>query len=255
MNKIIYQKTIECKSYSDKNVKYFQQIHANRVWSFVTGANKQFETMLLSLCEIIYEKYPYIATSLKEHTLKYGKSPVVHQSAIDELLNYIISLEKPRDSDKKIFISHSSTDELIVNAFVEKILILGCGINRSDVFCTLDHTVIRTGNDFRKDIIDNMKSCDYIICMISDNYRNSEVCQNEMGAAWAMEGKRILPFKFPDLKFSEIGFLNVVKQAADIADRSKLDELYKELCQFYDLPQDWMNYNKQKDDFVKLVDI
>lgn len=153
----------------------------------------------------------------------------------------------------KFFISHSSEDEVIVNAFIEKILMLGCGFKRPDIFCTLDHTVIRTGDDFRNEIIKNMRGCDYIMYMISDNYRKSEVCQNEMGAAWAMDGKRILPFKFPNLKFTEIGFLNVVKQAADITDKSKLDELYEELCKSYDLEQDWKNYNKQKDDFVELV--
>lgn len=72
------------------------------------------------------------------------------------------------------------------------------------------------------------------------------------GAAWAMEGKRVMPFKFPNLKFTETSFLNVVKQAADITDKSKLDELYEELCGHYDLELDWKNYNIQKEAFVKL---
>ena len=253
MNKSIYQIAVECKSFSDIHVKYYQKIQASNAWFFVTGANKSFERLLLSLCDAIKDKYPYIAEKLKEHVLQYNQSPVIHQSAIDVLVNYVINQEKPYDSEKKIFISHSSDDEVIVNAFIKDILMVGCGMRRSDIFCTLDHTVIRTGDDFRNEIIENMKRCDYVICMISDNYRRSEVCQNELGAAWAMEGKRILPFKFPNLNFREIGFLNVVKQAADISDRSKLDELYNELCQFYDLPQDWINYNKQKDAFVELV--
>lgn len=58
---------------------------------------------------------------------------------------------------KKIFISHSSKDEVIINSFIEKILMLGCGFRRTDIFCTLDHTVIRTGDDFRNEIIGNMK--------------------------------------------------------------------------------------------------
>jgi hypothetical protein len=154
----------------------------------------------------------------------------------------------------KIFISHSSEDEVIIKGFIEKILRVGCGFKRSDIFCTLDHTVIRTGDDFRNEIIDNMKNCDYIICFISDNYRKSEVCQNELGAAWTFNDKRVLPFKFPGVSFNEIGFLNVVKQAADITDKSKLDELYDELCKYYDLQSDWRNFNEQKDSFVKLFD-
>lgn len=130
---------------------------------------------------------------------------------------------------------------------------MGCGFNAKDIFCTLDHTSIRTGDDFRNEIIANMKNSDFIICMISEKYRESGVCQNEMGAAWALERKRILPFKFPNLSFDEIGFLNVVKQCGDITDKSKLDELYKELCEFYEIEQDWMNYNKRTADFIKIV--
>ena len=253
MSKNIFQIAEECKNFSDKYVKYYQQIVANRSLYFVVGANKSFENLLLSLCEAISEKYPYMATKLKENILEYDKLPVACQSAIDVLVNYIIALEKPSDEDRKIFISHSSADETIVNGFIKDILIAGCGFRRTDIFCTLDHTAIRTGDDFRNEIVKNMKRCDFILCMISDNYRKSEVCQNELGAAWTMEGKRVLPFKFPNLGFSEIGFLNVVKQAADITDKSKLDELYDELCQRYDLQQDWRNYNMLKDEFVESV--
>ena len=157
MSRRIYQIAIECKSFSDKYIKYFQQIVANRTLCFVVGANKSFERLLLSLCDAMTEKYPYVATKIKEHTLQYDRMPVIHQSAIDELLNYVIYLEKPNDSVRKIFISHSSEDEVIIDGFIEKILMLGCGFKRADIFCTLDHTAIRTGDDFRNEIIKNMK--------------------------------------------------------------------------------------------------
>lgn len=91
------------------------------------------------------------------------------------------------------------------------------------------------------------------MCFISNNYKQSEVCQNEMGAAWVFNDKRVLPFKFPDIKFNEIGFLNKVKQSADITDGTKLDELYEELCDNYNLQQDWKNFNRRKEEFIKLV--
>lgn len=82
MGNKIYQLAIECKSFSDEYVKYFQQMVANRSLFFVVGANKSFEGLLLSLCDTISEKYPYIATKIKEHTLQYDRMPVIHQSAI-----------------------------------------------------------------------------------------------------------------------------------------------------------------------------
>ena len=57
----------------------------------------------------------------------------------------------------------------------------------------------------------------------------------------------------PNIKFTEIGFLNVIKQVAEITDGSKLDELYDDLCVNYGFPQDWVNFNKQKEDFVNLI--
>ncbi len=169
------------------------------------------------------------------------------------ILDSLIEESKPNQNSRKIFISHASADETIVNAFVKEILLLGCHFTPQEIFCTLDHTAIRTGEDFRNVIVENMKACDYVICLISENYRQSEVCQNEMGAAWTLEDKRVLPFKFPNLSFQEIGFLNVVKQAADITDESKLDELYVELCEHYDVKQDLIHFNKRKADFVKVV--
>ena len=130
---------------------------------------------------------------------------------------------------------------------------LGCGFQRQDIFCTLNHSDIRTGDDFRNEIVNNMRTCDYVLCFISNNYKNSEVCQNEMGAAWVLEDKRFYPFKFPNVGFAELGFIAKVKQTADITDKSKLDEFYVEVCQRYNLQQDWMNFNKQKEDFVELV--
>ena len=257
MNKDIYKLAIECKEFDDQEIKIEKSIfpYKNYIFSDYTiqGDIKSYEQKLLCLREAIKDKYPSLCLQLQEHMDEYDKDKIVHLSALEAVVRCIVSLEEPVIGSKKIFISHSCKDKVIINGFIEKILMIGCGFKRSDIFCTLDHTSIRTGDDFRNEIIKNMKGCNYILCMISDNYRNSEVCQNEMGAAWAMEGKRILPFKFPNLKFTEIGFLNVVKQAADITDKSKLDELYEELCKRYDLEIDWKNYNQQKEAFVKLV--
>lgn len=161
----------------------------------------------------------------------------------------------PSDSvpQRKIFISHSSGDKSIVNAFIKEILMLGCGLKSEDIFCTLDSTAIRTGDDFKEKIVLNMEGSDYIFLFISENYKNSEVCSNELGASWAYRNKRVLPFVLPNVQFSQMGFLNVGKQGAKLLDRAKLDELYEEVCKKYSIPLDWKNFNKRKDDFINTV--
>ena len=109
---------------------------------------------------------------------------------------------------RKIFISHSHSDKTIVDGFVKEILKVGCGFKDSDLFCTLDTSTIRTGDDFREKIIENMRDCDFIFLFISENYNQSDVCKNEMGAAWALENKRILPFTLIPQHYYKIFFLS-----------------------------------------------
>ena len=254
MKETIYQIAENCKYISDNKLRIEMIVGNGTVNYKCIGEVRAFERELQELCKIISNKYPAISNDLRSHIAQYDKNVLGHQGAIDAIINCILSLEsKSNANQRKIFISHASADETIVNAFVKEILLLGCHFTPQEIFCTLDHNAIRTGEDFRNVIVENMKACDYVICLISNNYRQSEICQNEMGAAWALEGKRVLPFKFPNVNFSEIGFLNVVKQAADITDSSKLDELYVEFCEHYDVQQDFIHFNKRKADFMKVV--
>ena len=159
----------------------------------------------------------------------------------------------PKGGTRKLFISHSSNDKAIVNGFIKEILKIGCGFKDSDIFCTLDSTVIRTGDDFRIKIVENLRECDFILLFISENYMNSEICQNEMGAAWALKDKRVLPFILPNTTFNDMGFLNEVKQGASIADKRKLDEFYNEVCEYYGISSDWPSFNKAKEDFIETL--
>lgn len=113
---------------------------------------------------------------------------------------------------RKIFISHSHSDKTIVDGFVKEILKVGCGFKDSDLFCTLDTSTIRTGDDFREKIIENMRDCDFIFLFISENYNQSDVCKNEMGAAWVLENKRILPFTLPKITLSKWDFLMLLNR-------------------------------------------
>lgn len=168
-------------------------------------------------------------------------------------LKYLDTKTVNTSCSRKFFISHSSYDKTIVNGFIKELLKIGCGFKDTDIFCTLDSTAIRTGDDFREKIVENMKSCDFILLFISENYMKSEICHNEMGAAWALEGKRILPFVLPNTTFKQMGFLNVVKQGASIADKRKLDEFYSEICEYYGISSDWPSFNKAKEDFIEII--
>lgn len=151
---------------------------------------------------------------------------------------------------KKIFISHSSKDVQIVSDFVDRILCLGIGINRNDIFCTsIEDIAIRNGDDIRKHIKDNICCADYSFLLISDNYKASEICLNEMGAVWANDSNVRL-YLLPNTKFESIGWLCDTRKANKITDSVALDLLYKEIHEFYSLSDNFINWSQQRETFI-----
>ena len=136
---------------------------------------------------------------------------------------------------KKIFISHSSKDKPIVDSFVT-LLTRGAGIAQMDIFCTsIDGMKIINGEDIRKHIQDNVNYADFAILLVSKNYKESEICLNEMGAVWAID-KKVKAYVFPDLQEERVGWLINNNAVEKINDLTALASLYVELQQFYKLP-------------------
>lgn len=156
----------------------------------------------------------------------------------------------------KIFISHSSKDKTFVDQFVEKILILGCGIAESEIFCSsIEGLGIKTGLDFRNHIKDTLLKSHYVLLLISNNYKKSDICLNEMGASWVQDSVEVMPFIFPDIDFNSVGTIYSVKQVAKISDPSSLDELFEELTNRYEIQKKVSRWNKSKGDFLNFISL
>jgi len=136
---------------------------------------------------------------------------------------------------KKIFISHSSKDEAIIKLFVDDILQLGVGIKPEQIFCTsIEDMGIKNREDIRKHIHQNIKNADYSFLLISNNYKTSEICLNEMGAVWAYDNNVKL-YLLPKMDFDSIGWLCNTRIAERIDNSIALDELHEQLQQHYSL--------------------
>ena len=267
MENKIYQQAILCKEFADKQIKsrFVKDVLNGTEKTYVRGDIKGYEILLCGMRDVMKDKYPLVERQLAEAMDEYDSYPYRYQGILETIVKTIISLELQTEisgkkvvgsthQSRKFFISHSSEDKIIVNRFIKEILKIGCGFKDADIFCTLDPTAIRTGDDFRERIVENMKDCDFILLFISENYMKSEICHNEMGAAWALDSKRVLPFILPDTTFTQMGFLNVVKQGASITEKRKLDEFYNEVCEYYGISSDWPSFNKAKEDFIEIID-
>lgn len=138
-------------------------------------------------------------------------------------------------NQKKIFISHSSKDKHIVQLFVDDILQLGVGLKSEQIFCTsIEDMGIKNGEDIRKHIHNNIKNADYSFLLISQNYKESEICLNEMGAVWAYD-KNVKLYLLPDAGFENIGWLCDTRIAERIDSSISLDALHEQLQRYYSL--------------------
>ena len=104
----------------------------------------------------------------------------------------IDNIEQPKamnqEKNVKLFISHSSGDIKVVEALVDLLIILG--INKPEqMFCSSCPPFdVKVNDDIFETIKDQYhKYRLFMIYMLSDNYYNSPVSLNEMGAGWVLQ--------------------------------------------------------------------
>jgi len=131
----------------------------------------------------------------------------------------------------KIFISHSSVNKDIVNKFCDLILHNGLNINVSqDVFNTsLEGSKPKTGEDFRNRIKDELMNAKIVLQFISKDYKESEVCLNEMGAAWVLSDN-VMPLLIDKDEY-EVGFIHSSTQQAQLHKKGDIFKLTDELIE------------------------
>lgn len=150
----------------------------------------------------------------------------------------------------KIFISHSSEDKEVVGLFKNIILNVGLGISDNDIaYTSAPETDVPTGGSIPKYIKANIADSDFVFLMISDNYRKSEVCLNEMGTAWALD-KNVKPLLLDNVSSKSVGWLYGMNLCAKIDDADRLDELRDEFLEKYSSRPKTAVWNRQKAEFL-----
>ena len=219
----------------------------------VKGDIDDYLNAIDGLSSALTEKYPDMGYELSLHRDGFRKDDkIIHFTAMKTIVQCVLSLEKKRS--KRIFISHSSKDIEVVKMFVDHILQLGVGLRFDDIFCTsIEEMGIKNGEDLRNHIWNNVQSADFSFLMISRNYKESEICLNEMGAVWAADN-RVRYYLLPDVDFNEIGWLCDTKKADKLANPIVLDSLEEELVDFYDLPHLGGRWSRHRQDFVNYLE-
>lgn len=181
---------------------------------------------------------------------------LINPFAFGQLQAFLKSLSIRYDNfgARQLFISHSSNDKKLVEAFVEKILRLGIGIPADNIFCTSIETMgIKNGDDMRSHIRQNILGCDLALLMISGSYIKSSICLNEMGAIWGMPIPNVNVFVCHDCKLPDsIGWLYEVKKADMLFSKDALDRFYEMITNAYGIERRVAEWGIQRDAFLGL---
>lgn len=126
---------------------------------------------------------------------------------------------------KSIFISHATKDKIIIDAFVDKILHGALSVPIDEIFCvSTDGTKITSGDNWRESIRHNIVNAKIIFLIITPNYKESEICLNEMGAAWVTEAV-VLPVIVEPINYKSVGAIQEPSQIEKLLDEKSLDRI------------------------------
>lgn len=153
-----------------------------------------------------------------------------------------MKLEKQKKSlvpnvGKSIFISHATKDKVIVDAFVDLILHGALSVPIDEIFCvSTDGTKIVSGANWRDSIKDSLLSAKVNFLIITPNYKESEICLNEMGAAWVTSAV-VIPLIVDPIKFNTVGVIQEPTQIEKLLDEGSLDRIRDRVEEELEIPK------------------
>lgn len=154
---------------------------------------------------------------------------------------------------RKVFISHSASDKELVRELVD--FLEGIGVNSERIFCSsFDGYGIKLGANWLDAIKEELTDESLVLFILTTNFYNSHMCQCELGAVWANTLKHI-PILVPPLTYNDLEYILRSQQSMAINDENKINSLYEEIIEWFDLSPIKANIWKLKvDRFLGNVD-
>ena len=139
---------------------------------------------------------------------------------------------------KKVFVSHSYADKDIATRIIDYLLIPIFDLDKkNDIFFTSKReTGIKSSLNWRNKIKSSLKEANIFVALITTNFKKSEMCLNELGAAWISE-KRIFALIIPPITFKNFSIVISDLQADNLLEKdhvySFVDSLSLSLLKIY----------------------
>lgn len=184
---------IEGKEFVDLDGYDSNEIHRQKIEllqnGLINGSLYEYEGGLFTVidCELTQEgKRNLGAFMVKE---KYGVSHTIGENIFDNKKHDKLDSHRGSKLDErkmKVFISHSSNDDKIMELFVDLLVNIYEDLSRKEIFCTsVAGCKIKPGHDIYEWIKKTSTSSLYMFGMFSDNLMKSPISLFEIGIGWA----------------------------------------------------------------------
>lgn len=171
---------------------------------------------------------------------------------LERAINYEYSEEGKRmysqEKEYKIFISHSSKDKDICTPFVELLEELGIP-EKNILYSSNPRLGIPGDEDIFNYLRNKIDEKYYMFYMLSDNYYESVICLNEMGAAWVSQNEFSI-FLLPNLSKGIKGVVDSSKKGWDITNSVELNDLKNKLLDMFNLEISENKWDQKKNNYL-----
>ncbi|MDP2041844.1 MAG: toll/interleukin-1 receptor domain-containing protein [Algoriphagus sp.] len=170
-----------------------------------------------------------------------------------ELFPKKTSEESTENGVKKIFISHSSDDDLIGQEVINLLQLIG--VKPNQIFYTSAAGYgVALGTDWVETLKSVVSSDGIVLSLLSENYFNSQICLLEMGATWVLS-KFHIPILIPPLLFKTVNEMINTTQGFVIIDKHRWTSLKGQLEKLFDLePLDGDKWEPQRDAILARIE-
>lgn len=162
------------------------------------------------------------------------------------------SAETNLNQNKKIFISHSSNDKLLVEQVIE--ILEAIGVPSDRIFCTsFEGYGIGLGADFLDTIKKELNNEVLVLFILSFHFYQSPVSLCEMGATWVKTNEHI-PILIPPFNYSDIKGVIPTTQGMKINEKAKFNSLKEKVESFLSFThRNISTWERKRDNILKEI--
>lgn len=154
----------------------------------------------------------------------------------------------------RIFVSHASADQKMVDMFVETVVQAGSGVLDQELFYSSRPDVgVPAGEDLNAYVRAWAHGADLVIAVITPAFVTSRYCVAELGAAWAASSGTLFPMLAPGITHKDLdGVLSGV-MVRTLDERGALDQLHDRLVGFTERAVPAARWGRQRERWLEAL--